>query len=322
MVVGVRQSITQPFEWYFPFCHMPHSGVLAWPVRLVKMKPNIHIVEFKPPTDLMRPVVLPIMSINTNLIKAALFFWKSWLWQCLNADSRGRVKPGVRPVVLGALENNVGIVASKKAWWQLGKIELTLICREFSIPIPAGASLFDLVFLMVMYFMACSEEECLQIVRQRLQEPMCHETTCEALQEIEEAVQVLEREDEQMVNDAKDDDLKRRERKMAFKEGYRQKAQALWIKNGGKPGRTFKLKHNMKQEDAKKMIPPESSIWQNRVVPGWCGHVLGFTRCSGAFHIHGSQQKALEHVLRLMWQDHLDLHGLPKSFCIVEGLMQ
>ena len=119
-----------------------------------------------------------------------------------------------------------------------------------------------------------------------------------------------------MVNDAKGKDLRRRERRVVVKEGNMQQAQALFIKNGGKPGKIYQLQHNMKQEYAKKLIPPSSSIWQNMVVPGWCGHVLGFTKCSAAFHIHVSQLKALEHTLRLMWQYHLDFHGLPKSFCM------
>ena len=90
-MVGVRQSMTKPFEWYMPLQYMPHSGVLAWPVKLVKMKPNIHIVDFKPPThDDMKPVTLPIMDISSNLIKAAPFFWKGWLWHCHHADSMGQ----------------------------------------------------------------------------------------------------------------------------------------------------------------------------------------------------------------------------------------
>ena len=321
-LVAVRDSITMPFEWYMPLQHMPHSGVLAWPVNIIKMKPGIHIVEFKAPAhDDMKPHVLPIMGISSGLIKAAPFHWKSWLWQCHHADGRGKLKPGVRPVILGQLENDVATVASKKAWFQLGAIDLTLICKDFCIPLQSGTSLFALCFAMVKFFLACSDEEALQYVRQRLQETVAHETTCSALHEIEEAVQVLDMYDEQMVDQAKEDDLKRRERRQMFKDGYRAKAQALFLKNGGKPPKQYKLKHNMKQEEAKKTIPPGSSIWQNRVVPGWCGHVLGFSRCSAAFHIHGSQQKALEHILRLMWTDHLELHGLPKSFCPVAGLV-
>ena len=116
--------------------------------------------------------------------------------------------------------------------------------------------------------------------------------------------------------------ISRGEGKQVFNDGYRAKAQELFAKNGGQRAvKKSALKHNMKQDEAKKLIPVSSSIWQNRVVPGWCGHVLGFSRCSAAFHIHGSQQKALQHILRQMWTDHLDLHGLPKSFCAVEGLM-
>ena len=96
---------------------MPHSGVLAWLVKLVKMKPNIHIVEFRPPTGLNRPVVFPIMCISSSLIKSAPLVWKSWVWQCTHADSRGNIKPGVRPVVLGTVDNDVGVVASTEAWW-------------------------------------------------------------------------------------------------------------------------------------------------------------------------------------------------------------
>ena len=68
-------------------------------------------------------------------------------------------------------------------------------------------------FAMVKHLLAMSDEVCLQIARQRLQDPFCHATTCDALHEIEEAVQVLDREDEQMVQNAKEDDFKRRERK-------------------------------------------------------------------------------------------------------------
>ena len=120
-LVAVRDSITMPFEWYMPLQHTPHSGVLAWPVNIIKMKPGIHIVEFKAPAhDDMKPHVLPIMGISSGLIKAAPFHWKSWLWQCHHADGRGKLKPGVRPVILGQLENDVATVASKKAWFSVG----------------------------------------------------------------------------------------------------------------------------------------------------------------------------------------------------------
>ena len=171
-MVGVRQSITKPFEWYMPLQHTPHSGVLVWHVKLTKLKPTIHIVEFTKPThDDMKLVVLPIMDISSNLIKAALFLWKIWLWQCHHADSMSKIKPGVRPVVLGSLENDVGILASRKAWWQLGTLDFNLICKEFNVSVPAGASLFAMVFAMVKHFLANRDEDCLQIVRQRLQDP-------------------------------------------------------------------------------------------------------------------------------------------------------
>ena len=86
--------------------------------------------------------------------------------------------------------------------------------------------------------------------------PICHETTCDALHEIEEAVQVLDREDGQMVQDAKGDDFKRRERKQVLKDGYMAKAQELVVKNRGqRVVKKYALKHNMKQDDAKKLIP-------------------------------------------------------------------
>ena len=133
--------------------------------------------------------------------------------------------------MLGSLENDVGIIASRKAWWQLGTIDFDLFRKDFNISVPAGASLFAIVFAMVKHFLPISDEDCLQIVRQRLQDPLCHDTTCDALHEIEEAVQVLDREDEQMVHNAKEDDFKRRERKQVFKDGYRAKAQELFAKN-------------------------------------------------------------------------------------------
>ena len=42
---------------------------------------------------------------------------------------------------------------------------------------------------------------------------------------------MIDREDEQMFQHAKNDDFKRRERKQVFKDGYRAKAQKLFAKN-------------------------------------------------------------------------------------------
>ena len=88
------------------------------------------------------------------------------------------------------VKNDVGIIASRKAWWRLGTIAFNLMCKEFSISVPAGASFFTMVFAMVKHFLAIRAEDCLQIVRQRLQDPLSHETTCDALHEIEEAVHI------------------------------------------------------------------------------------------------------------------------------------
>ena len=289
--------------------------------ELEKMKAGIHIVEFKKPSsDFIRPAVIPIMGINGTLLKAASFVWKSWFWQAHHADARGKLKPGIRLVILGTVESEMSVVAARKAFWHLGKVQLSQVAKGMNIALPAGAAIFDMVFEMCKHILKLSEEETLQIVRQRLQEPMCHETTCEALQEIEEAIQVLDTEDQKMVNEAKDTDLRRRESRLSFSEGYKKKSQSLFIRSGGKV-KTYKLKHNMTQEQAKQLIPLGSSIWRNTVVPGWCGHVPGFSRCSASFHIHKGQQAALTHILKQMWTDHLDLRGLPKSFCTVEGLL-
>mgnify|MGYP003334910029 CR=1 FL=1 len=74
------------------------------------------------------------------------------------------------------------------------------------------------------------------------------------------------------------------------------------------------------QEEAKSMIPPNSSILRSTKCQGWCGHAQPYHRSyySGIFYVH---RGSFMFNLRDMWTKHLVTRGLPESACPVMGLL-
>ena len=77
------------------------------------------------------------------------------------------------------------------------------------------------------------------------------------------------------------------------------------------------------QPELKVYCPPGGSVWESRckLVGGWNGALPPNPRmsCSGA--AAGSHRDAGFSVIRRLWQQYLDKHGLPRSACPVDGLL-
>lgn len=76
----------------------------------------------------------------------------------------------------------------------------------------------------------------------------------------------------------------------------------------------------IEQEKARKLCPPGSYVRRNLRDGGWAGHFAPYRRVSALWAVHG-ELGAMLHVLRLLWLQYLQHHGLPHSSCSVAGLL-
>ena len=73
------------------------------------------------------------------------------------------------------------------------------------------------------------------------------------------------------------------------------------------------------QQEAKMMLPPGGSIWNNWKDGAWCGHQAGHIRSSGSWMEFGHRGAAI-HVIGDCWEKYLDDISKPLSACPVAGL--
>ena len=73
------------------------------------------------------------------------------------------------------------------------------------------------------------------------------------------------------------------------------------------------------QSDAKKWTPPGASIWKDNTRGGWCGHMPPRRRIGSH---EGIETASMEKVIRKLWSQFVEIHGLEISDVPVQGLFQ
>ena len=119
-----------------------------------------------------------------------------------------------------------------------------------------------------------------------------------------------------------------------FKDAWKEKKQAVAKAKAGKGGKRSKQPQDplrqlrilsmvpdgaITQAEAKQMLPPFASIWNNWKDGAWCAHQQGHGRTSGTWLEYGHRGAAL-HVIRDCWQKYLDDEARPLTDCPVAGL--
>ena len=76
----------------------------------------------------------------------------------------------------------------------------------------------------------------------------------------------------------------------------------------------------MTQEEVKLMLPPKSTIWQNRIKGGWMAHLPPDPRISSMFADFDRPEAALKDILQRLWRMYFFSKSYPDSACPVAGL--
>ena len=178
----------------------------------------------------------------------------------------------------------------------------------------------------------CSEDELLAIMRARLGNQAMDLQWSDELYELDEAVEFLEKDDRKLVDE---ETKKLNNRKAAFDElketftskakdiGARKAAGAAAAAPAAGIARTVKFEFTISHREAARYLPAGASIWRSLADRRWRGHCPPNRRCSSRWGqpVAGrSEREALRECLRMLWSQHIALHGLGQDSCAVEGL--
>lgn len=316
-------------RWFLALHWYPKSAALLWPCEVVEVPDcSQKVVSLK--TDLHRPILRPITNFAEGS-RAASVQWRSWLWQVRNLPNRANsFKPGIRMFLSGS-EDTIARVACRAAWWNLPRSSLVLFARALGLDVASSATLFDLLWALIESQLQLTPEETLSLCHLRVARENDDEEISSALLQVDEAVAVMDRNDIDRVKQAQKAASTKEENKAAFRRAFMAKAQDIESVRVAKarkrqaPGRAqnrIPIPHHITQAQAKRLLPPHTSLWRDVQRSGWCGHNPPNSRVSEAFDKHGgSSDEALKALLRRLWRQHAESKGKePEELCIVQGL--
>ena len=235
--------------------------------------------------------------------------------------------------------DDVKIVSGQEACWALTRTDVKRLAEYYHIDIPAGATDAETFFHYIKGACGLTDLQAINVLAKRMvltQEEACFS---EAMADVEECLELLERPDQRQVRteirDAEGAEVSRKDFAVEFK-AMRKKAEADAKpaveppkkkakgggKGGGPPPPFPKDKFTLTHAEAATMLPTGASIWRAHKDLRWGGHMPPFKRCSAKWGVAGlSEMEALRVVLRQMWSERLLLDGEDNSKCPIAGLM-
>jgi hypothetical protein len=314
--------------WFLPLSSFSGSSFIAWPVVAVV---DGEFTRFNFKLDLDEPFVFPLVYCLDDFVGWSVQ-WRSPLWQYFNLN-----------VVIGEMHSRVALygdttgsiplfeLACRRAFWNLNRTFVMEVGLNRGIEVERGVSIFDTLFTVIRQGLglADNEDQVMEFISLRLHVNSLKESFAESLLEIDEAIDVFDRDDHQKVKNEQISTkvalAERGELAASFRgkrtvlRAAKSSAVASSSGSGGSrsaapaaPDRT-RWTSDVSQEDAKRLIPPGSSIWRGLYKRLWCGHCPPARRISAPWDGPGGQAAALQSVVQRLWLQHMEHNGLPRD---------
>ena len=318
-----RDASDSPGVWYLGLAHFDDSAVVCWPGTLKADGLPPCLQFFDPDLDVSELAYKAVIDLDS--VEACRLKWRSLAWQRRRAAGLACLPPALRMFVFG--NGTLKEIAAREAFWDM-PIDCLQKLREW-MPGDFGAAsdnVPQLVFHMIKRVLKCSDMEAVEILQLRLAANDASAVYAKEFLDLDEALEVLEAPDAQMVHD----DQKRLAGQL---EGLKQLAKdytttvqdvkakhALAPKRGAGKGMKGKkgaekvaVEASIAHVDAAKYLPPGASIWQGRKTQTWSAHVKPRPRISEPWREDCG--RALHRILKRAWQLHLELNGQDWSSC-------
>jgi len=318
------QSDAAKAGWYLGIQHIDNSCVLSWPLVRSAVPGHSDAIVYELQRDVIDAPLLFIHEI-TDLEAASLCF-RSPLWQWQNLpNARGKMGQMVRLMEVTSPRPLPKLLALH-AYFDMRVAALQEMAKYLGMELPPGCSLFEALFTLIQKELGADESRALEIVHRRLAASHPETDVNAVLLRVDEAAELLERSDMQVLHEEQQDVQLQCTARAAFAREYRErrwalakakgkakaKAKAKWLK-------APKLDSGIEHATAAAMLPPGASCWRGLTRGVWCGHLPPYVRIS---HPWGtSETVACLWVVRELWRQHIEWNALDDSACIVEGLM-
>ena len=317
--------------WAFALGPVGDSAVLAWPAKEVEL---VHgdpaRTFFQPVVPLSRPLFVAILDLQSW--EGCSYEWHAPAWtHSEHPDSKyqTRLLAVRRSPTLPLLS-----LAAEEAFWDLPLTTLQALSAHVGLAHGAALDAFDLVLSLLKHACPNKEEvDLLPLVIKRLA-VMKKNAGGDVINEVlavDETADYLTKDDHA--------NLKKEASKMqgreidykAFKERYKTKKAELSPPIVQPKKRSRKREASAAQRlrvpedgtiphvEAKALAPPGSHLWIARGDQTWNGRYPPFSSHSRSWHRYG-ERDALILVLRAVWEDYCDAHGMDTSEVPVQGL--
>jgi hypothetical protein len=308
--------------WYLGLEHIEGSCVVCWPVTRCTVPGHDDQIYFQPKHDLKEPCLVFIQAILE--LEACKLVFRSPLWQWQNLPGARGVLSHHTRLFVEVSARPVPKLFAVCAFFDLNRATLEQLAALLGYEVLAGASLFDVLFGLVVFVLGCDENVAIQIVHKRLANIASDTDVTSALLEIDEAANLLEQNDVTVLRDEQKHVRLEAESRKDFASLFKEKRLSLAKAKPKAKGKAKaksvapKLDSKIEQPEARKLIPPGSSIWRGLTKGQWCGHLPPYVRVSRPWALN--ETASCMWVIRELWLQYLEANGLDQDSCTVEGL--
>lgn len=219
LLVGVPHSTgdASRMQWYHVLTYYPRSSILAWPGSLNDAG---GYKVFEHSAEVLEPVLLALFDFSGVL--ACSFVWRSWLWQAKKSPATMTQAVRIAPVVEHGPRPILEVMALK-AFWSMTRTQVVAFAKLRDVAIPDSANLCDTLMAAVQGLLGVEPDDALKIISQRLAVNDLPTTWADEVLAVDEAAQVLERSDAELVQTEQRDMMRKAEEGKAFVQAYRQR---------------------------------------------------------------------------------------------------
>lgn len=309
-------------KWYLGLWAYPDSSVVAWPGQ-VREIPGSTSSYFKLDEAVVDPCLVAVFDLHRMFAREVT--WRSWLWQ-YHAFPMQRASMQVSIKAFLGVEMPVLKLAAEKAFWSMSASEVAEICKHAGVHLESNSGLLDLLGAAVSNLLGCDEARTLEVLSQRLATSEACNEYSEAILEVDAAVQVLDQADHQVMETEKGTASQRIQGRADYQREYVARVRKHRETTGPKakkakgPLAQKKMPTVIPQAEARKFIPPGTSIWRGTVRGSWQGHCKPFKRVYVNWKA-SSEPEAMKEVMRQLWCQYIQREALTNADCPWQGLL-
>ena len=223
---------------------------------------------------------------------------------------------------------------ARVAFGSMPKSSLVLMANEVNCEVNSQDSVFDVCWTLVKHtFRQMSEEDILEIMKCRSALSKDKSVSWKDIMDLDAFKEFFTKDEKEMVEQQTKEPDAANKTHLTFKQQWREKQKTVVAAKASQGGRSKKPHGPLKQlkvialvppgaitqAEAKQMLPPNASIWNNWKDGAWCCHQQGHSRESGTWIEYDHRGAAL-HSIRDCWEKFLDDEGLPLTACPIAGL--